>query len=468
MNETKIEPKSTKLLLALLFTGTLMGALDLAIIGPALPVIQAEFNMQQRELAGLINSYTLMQMLGALLLAKFADRVGPRLIYIISIVLFATGSLQIVLAESGWMLNFGRAMQGFGAGGLFPAAASVIGARLPPQERGPALGILGAVWGLAFLVGPILGGIFLRFSWHWLFAINLPIAFVLIIGAIKMLPGHSGREPAPFDIQGTIVLMLGLSALMLAVSSIDSTAPLESLLSLPVSGGMVLFLLLAAIFWQVEKRAHDPIVRPNLFNSAQVRKSCIISTGVSAVQAGSIFIPALLVVSLDVSPANSALLLLPGVIGATVMAPVAGRLINKTGTRIILVVSQILVLIALAVYAFTDLTITSFILVSILSGIGSAGLVGAPLRFIMLAEAGASDRASAQGILSVTSSMGRIFGASAVGAVAASYGGEVTGYQAAFAGLVVLGILVMLAATTLNSKSAEDASAAEKWAAQST
>jgi MFS family permease len=82
----------------------------------------------------------------------------------------------------------------------------------------------------------------------------------------------------------------------------------------------------------------------------------------------------------------------------------------------------------------------------------------------MLAESGASDRASAQGIISVTSSMGRIFGASAVGAVAASYGGEVVGYQAAFTGLVVLSIIVMLAAITLNSKAAEDSAAEAKLA----
>ena len=162
MNDTP-SPTSTRLLLALLFTGTLMGALDLAIIGPALPDIQKEFGMQQRELAGLINSYTLLQMMGALLLAKMSDRVGPRLIYIVSIVLFAMGSLLLVMAENSNTLYFGRAMQGFGAGGVFPAAASVIGARLPPAKRGPALGILGMVWGMAFLLGPILGGIFLRF-----------------------------------------------------------------------------------------------------------------------------------------------------------------------------------------------------------------------------------------------------------------------------------------------------------------
>ncbi|NND54983.1 MAG: MFS transporter, partial [Gammaproteobacteria bacterium] len=157
-----MEAKKTRLLLTLLFTGTLMGALDLAIIGPALPVLKLEFGLQERELAGLINAYTLLQMLGALLLAKLADRAGARLIYIISIILFALGSLMIIAAESSWMLFAGRATQGFGAGGIFPASAAVIGSRLGPKERGQALGILGMVWGMAFLVGPILGGILLR------------------------------------------------------------------------------------------------------------------------------------------------------------------------------------------------------------------------------------------------------------------------------------------------------------------
>jgi MFS family permease len=99
-----VEGTNIRWLLALLFTGTLMGALDLAIIGPALPVIQIEFSLQQRQLAGLINSYTLFQMLGALLLAKLADRRGPRVIYRSSVVLFAAGSLLLCGSESAWML----------------------------------------------------------------------------------------------------------------------------------------------------------------------------------------------------------------------------------------------------------------------------------------------------------------------------------------------------------------------------
>ena len=450
---------NTKWLLALLFTGTLMGALDLAIIGPALPVIQAEFGMQQRELAGLINAYTLLQMIGALLLAKVADRLGPRVVYMACVLLFAAGSLLLVVATETWMLYLGRALQGFGAGGFFPASAAVIGARLQPAERGKALGILGMVWGVAFIAGPILGGIFLRFSWQWLFAINLPIAAVLIVGAMRLLPDDSRREPQPFDVQGMFVLMAALCALVVAVSSIDTRAPAESLGSLPVAGGMLLVAVLTAIFWGIEKRADDPIVNPALFQSGQISKSCLISIGVSAVQAGTIFLPALLVQSLGVSAANSALLLLPGVIAATISAPLIGRLINQIGTRTILVVAELLALCSLSIYAFTELSFGTFFLASIMGGIGSAGLVGAPVRYIVLAETDNRDRASAQGLLSVASSTGRLIGASVVGAVAASKGGGVIGYQAAFTGLVVVGVLILITAATLNSRAVEHAAA---------
>jgi len=456
-----MDAKNTKWLLALLFVGTLMGALDLAIIGPALPVIQLEFDMLPTELAGLLNAYVLFQMIGALLLAKLADRHGARPIYIISIVLFAAGSFMLVIAESAWVLYAGRAVQGFGAGGFFPAAVAVIGARLAPAERGKALGILGMVWGLAFLVGPLLGGILLRFSWQWLFAINLPIAALLIAGALKMLPAGGQHEPQPFDLKGMVVLMLALGALTMAISGIDTNAVFDSLLTPEVGGGLLSLVLLTAVFWRIEKGAQDPIVRPALFDSAQISKSCAISTGTSAVQSGNFFLPALLVASTGIAPADAALLLLPGVVAATIAAPLVGRMINVVGTRLILVVSQVLVGLSLCVYAFVDLTLIIFVGASIVSGIGSAGLVGAPLRYIVLAETGDHDRTAAQGLLSVVSSVGRLLGAALMGAVAASYGGGAAGYQAAFAGLIMLAVLVLLTAMSLKSKTAEQFDAAQ-------
>jgi MFS family permease len=450
-----MEAKNTKWLLALLFVGTLMGALDLAIIGPALPLIQVEFGMQTRALAWLLNSYVLLQMVGALLLAKLADRHGPRPIYIASIALFATGSLLLVIAESQWTLYVGRAIQGFGAGGFFPAAAAVIGARLPPAKRGQALGILGMVWGVAFLAGPLLGGIFLRFSWQWLFAINLPIAALLIFGAMKLLLPGGHHEPQPFDKKGMVALMVAMGALVMTISGIDTNAALDSLLTPQVGGGLLLLAVVTAVFWRIEKSAVDPIVRPTLFDSAQITKSCLISMGTSAVQSGSIFLPAMLVLSLDIAPADAALLLLPGVVAATIAAPLFGKMINVVGTRLILIVCQVLVGIALCIYALVDMNFVIFLCASIVSGIGSAGLVGAPVRYIVLAETGNHDRAAAQGLLSVVSSVGRLLGAALVGTVAASYGGGVAGYQAAFVGLIGLAVLILLSAMTLKSKTAE-------------
>jgi len=192
-----------------------------------------------------------------------------------------------------------------------------------------------------------------------------------------------------------------------------------------------------------------------LFESAQITKSCIISFGSSATQSGSIFLPALLVIALDISAADSALLLLPGIVAATVAAPVFGKMINKTGTRFILVLGQALVMVALCIYAFADLNFTIFIGASILSGIGSAGLVGAPLRYILLAETDNRDRAASQGLLSVVSSVGRLLGAALVGTVAVSQGGGVGGYQAAFIGLLILAVPILFTTMALNSKVAE-------------
>ena len=151
-----MEASQTRGVLILLFFGVLMGALDLAIVGPALPAMQKEFGMDNRELSWLFNIYVLFQLVGAPLLAKMSDRFGRRAVYIFSIGCFALGSVLLVVAPVTSMLMIGRAVQGFGAGGIFPVAAAVIGDTFPAEKRGGALGLLGAVFGIAFLIGPIL------------------------------------------------------------------------------------------------------------------------------------------------------------------------------------------------------------------------------------------------------------------------------------------------------------------------
>lgn len=447
--------KHTSTLIALLFIGVLMGALDLAIIGPALPAIKAEFGMNNRQLSVLFSAYVLCQIAGTPLLAKLSDRFGPRAIYIFSISCFAFGSLLLVMtAEPGW-LYVGRGIQGFGAGGIFPVAAAVIGSELPKERRGPALGLIGVVFGVAFLLGPVLGGVLLRFSWHWLFLINLPIAAILIAGAMKLLPTTKAAEPRPFDIGGAITITIALTALVIALNNFDSlaiAASLNSIFFLPFLGAFAFF---AWLFWRIEKRALDPIIRPAFFESRQITTTCVIALGVGAVQSGSVFYPVLAVSALGVAQSDASFLMLPAVIASTIASPIVGRLLNRVGTRSIVFTSLMLVYCSVMIYGLTDLRIATFVGAGIVSGIGMAGLLGAPLRFSVLNETQPRDRGAAQGLLNIFFSVGRLLGAAIVGGVAASHGGGTTGYQVAFVVMGIPAAAMVFVATRLKSRAAE-------------
>jgi len=448
-----LDPKQSKALLPLLFTGVLMGALDLAIIGPALPAIQAEFGMTTRQLSVLFNAYVLCQMIGTPLLAKFSDRTGPRLAYIVSIGLFAAGSLMLVVAPGPELLYYGRAVQGFGAGGIFPIAAAVIGNTLPPQERGPALGILGTVFGLAFFIGPVMGGLLLPYGWHWLFLVNLPIAAVLIAGAIRLLPAKSAVPKKSLDGAGIVVLSLLLTALVVGLSSIDTGHLAASLVSWQVAPALALVAILLPVFWWIEKRAVDPVIRPGLLRSRPVVTASLIGTGVGAVQSAGSFYPALAVAAIGVSQSTASWMLLPGVLGATIASPIAGRLINVIGTRLLVSTSMVLVVISLLIFGFADVGMATFIAASVLGNIGMGGVLGAPLRLVILENSLPSERGSAQGLLSNFTSMGRLVGAAFVGSIAASAGGGVAGYQAALAGMAVVAVGMAALALSLRSPS---------------
>ena len=450
-----MEARQTHILLALLFVGVLMGAIDIAIIGPALPAIQAEFDMTGRQLSVLFNAYVLCQMIGAQLLAKCSDRLGLRAVYLFSIGCFAVGSLLLSFAPDIYTLYTGRSIQGFGAGGIFPVASAVIAARLPMAKRGQALGILGSVWGIAFLIGPILGGIFLRFSWQWLFLVNLPIAALLMIGAWRLLPSERPARRQPFDLPGTVMLVVGITALVVGINQVDTDAIFSSILSWQVMPLLLVFVMLAPLFWQREKRAADPIIRPGLLGSRQTRSACVIAGGAGAMQSASVFLPTLVVAAIGITEANAALLLLPGVIMSTIASPVVGRLINVVGTRALILTSLVCVTTSFLILGNNELTLGTIILANVINGLGSAGLVGAPLRFVMLAEARPEERGSAQGLLSVCTSLGRLVGAAAVGAVAASHGGGVPGYQSAFAGMAFLAVTLFIIAALLKSRAAE-------------
>jgi EmrB/QacA subfamily drug resistance transporter len=432
-----------KAVLALLFVGVLMGALDLAIIGPALPAIQREFDLDNRQLSWLFNIYILAQLIGTPLLAKMSDRFGRRDIYIGCVFAFAAGSLMLVVAVDIETLMIGRGIQGFGASGIFPVAAAVIGDVFPEDKRGGALGLIGAVFGLAFLIGPVLGGILLQYSWQWLFLINLPIAAALIIAAWRLLPASRTTQPLPFDWTGGIVLTLLLLSLAIGITNLDSANLGASFKAWDVWPFLVTALVLLPLFWQHEQRAADPVIRPSFFHSRRLRVVLIVAAGIGTVETAQVFFPALAVAALGVTESTAAWLMLPAVFVMIIVSPLVGKLVDRSGPNRIVQISLGFILGGILVYGFAGMTFVTFIGGGIIAGIGIAAVLGAPLRYIILEEAHPEDRASAQGLLNIFLAIGQLAGAAVVGSVATSLGGGQPGYQGAFVVLAAITLLML-------------------------
>ncbi|MFS8637341.1 MAG: MFS transporter, partial [Gemmatimonadota bacterium] len=166
---TNGDARAQRRILGLLFLGVLMGALDIAIIGPALPALREAFGIDERAAAWTLTVFVLFNLIGTPIMAKLSDARGRRSVYALAVSIFAAGSLLVALSRTFPMLIAGRVVQGLGAGGIFPVATAVIGDVFPVERRGRALGLIGAVFGLAFLLGPIIGGVLLIFGWPFLF-----------------------------------------------------------------------------------------------------------------------------------------------------------------------------------------------------------------------------------------------------------------------------------------------------------
>ena len=419
-------------ILWVLFFGVLMGALDIAIVGPALPALRSEFAIDERAVAWVFTIYVLFNLVGTPINAKLSDRLGRRAIYTLDVALFAIGSLMVAQAQSFNMLLAGRAVQAFGAGGIFPVASAVIGDTMPPEKRGRALGLIGAVFGIAFLLGPLLAAQLLNFGWRWLFLINLPIAALLIVASLRWLPGRRPGTPPPFDWQGAILISGMLACLTLGLSSLNSEHLLASLRDPSVWGWLLGAAVLLLAARSVENRAVDPVIRPRWFASRQIKMIALFAAGAGLGETGMVFLPDLAVAGLGITPQASSYLLLSVVVALLFGSPTFGRLLDRIGPKPIIMFALASLLAGALWIGYSPVSRTNIIIAGALVGLGLSGLLGAPLRYLLIEEVPAAERAAAQGILTIFTSIGQLLSGALIGAVAASTGGGARGYQRAF------------------------------------
>ena len=451
-----IKDKKTRFkILGVLFSGVLMGALDIAIIGPAMPAIQAYFKVDERLLAWIFSIYVLFNLVGTPLMAKLSDLFGRKPVYLVDVALFAAGSLIVALSPDFTFVLVGRGIQGFGAGGIFPVASAVIGDTFPPEKRGSALGLIGTVFGLAFIIGPILGGILLLINWHWLFIVNLPIAALVLVFSARILPASKPQKPVSFDWQGMLTLGFSLGALAYGINQIDSSQILPSFLSTRVWPFLLASLIAALVFIHVERSAQSPILSLSLFNKKQMILDYLLAAGSGLGEAALVYIPGLAVLSLGITSSQSSFLLLPLVLAAAIASPLIGQMLDRRGSKVVIVTGTLLYCLGLFSLSQFAGNFAVFLVSAAFTGGGLSVLLGAPLRYIMLNEALPQERSIAQGTITLFGSIGQLLGGVMVGAITASGGGKVSGFQNAYMIIGVIAVFMVIISLGLKSQSAE-------------
>lgn len=440
-------------ILIILFIGVFMGALDIGIVGPALPAIKSFFAVDERIVSWIFAIYILFFMIGTPLMAKLSDMYGRRIVYILDILLFAIGSLTTAFSSSFEILLLGRAIQGFGAGGIFPVASAFIGDTFPPEKRGSALGIIGSVFGLSAVFGPILGGLILSFGWQWLFLINIPIAALIIALGYFILPLTKRKWVSGFDFLGMIILGILVTALAIGVNQIDTNNFIQSLGSLYVWPFLLISIILLPILWKVEKRAEDPVLQINLLKNREVRLATGISIGSGLSQVAIVFLPSFAVVSLSFSVSTASIMVLPLVITMAFAAPIVGKLLDKWGSKRVMLIGSCILIAGLFMLSFFASSFYIFILSGIITGLGMITIIGAPLRYIMLSESPSKYRASGQALININASAGQLVGGALVGGIIASQGGKYAGYEFAYITVGIVAIILLFLTFGLKGRS---------------
>jgi MFS family permease len=372
------------------------------------------------------------------LLASLSDLYGRRMIYVYSVLLFGVGSLLVIFSPNFWIILLGRGIQGFGSGGFFPIASSVIGDSFEKEKQGPALGYLGAVYGLGFIVGPLIGGVHLLLDWRWVFVLNLPMSAALVVGALKLIPSKRIHQKVEFDWLGMILLAACLALFAFSINRINTKDFFNSLISPNVLPYLIISLIILPFFFKRQKNSRDPIINLQLFKSRPLGVAYFIAFGTGVGEAGLMFLPGFLKEAFSLSYSNASFALIPMVIAILFGALFAGWMIGKIDSKYILSLGGLFFTAGLIGIWNSSENKSLFYLAEALFGFGLSAVLGAPLRFIVNSETSEEIRASGQGLLTVFNSIGLIVSSSFVGAFVASLGGGIPGYKGAFLLLAVI------------------------------
>jgi EmrB/QacA subfamily drug resistance transporter len=407
-------PKWWTLLAACLATFMLL--LDVTVVNVALPDIRRELGGTFTDMQWVVDAYALG--LATLLLASgsLADLVGRRLVFVTGIVIFVASSFACGLAGSPTVLNIARAVQGLGGAMMFATALALIAQEFPPNERGTAIGLWGATTGFAVAVGPVVGGVITEhLGWEWIFFVNVPVGLATMAMTLAQVPEGERDTSARIDWGGLVTFSGGLFCLVLALIRGND----EGWGSALIVGLLAASVLLMAAFVATELRIERPMLDLQLFRipaftGAQITAFVLHGTMFAMFLYLVIYIQSIL----GYSPLEAGVRFLPISVLSFVVAPVAGKLVERLPVRAFLGGGLVLVGSGLLLMSGIDPgdDWTTLLPGFIVSGIG-IGCVNPPLATAAIGVVEPRRSGAASGINATFRQVGIATGIAALGAL---------------------------------------------------
>jgi EmrB/QacA subfamily drug resistance transporter len=399
--------------------GLAMVFLDTTIVGVSLPTIQRDFNASTAEIQWVVNAFLLALAVTVAAGGRLGDMFGRRRMFVLGATMFVGFSALCGAAPSEEVLIFARFGEGFGGALMMPATQAIVTTVFGPEERGRALGVLIGISSVFLSAGPLLGGVITEaISWRWIFFVNLPIGIAAVIMALRHAPESRAPGKPRFDFPGFLMLAAALTSLTLALTHGDqwgwTSAPTLGLLAATV------LLLPAFALW--ERRAGQPLLDLSLLGSRQFVGAnaavlCLQFALMGLTIYGVIFEQNVL----GYSPILAGLLYLPATLPTLFMAPLAGRLADRVGSRIPGAVGLLLVTAGFAEIAlFAHMQDFLYLLPGyILFGLG-VPLTLTPMNTAALNQVPPEQRGAGSGFLATTRQIGGTIGIAVFGALLAA------------------------------------------------
>ncbi|WP_442789109.1 MDR family MFS transporter [Kitasatospora sp. NBC_01302] len=327
--ESAVGPRRIRLTMLGIMLAMLLAMLDNAIVGTAMPTIVGDLG-GLAHISWVVTAYALATAVSTPVWGKFGDLFGRKRVFLSAIVVFLLGSVLAGAATSMTALISFRAVQGLGAGGIGATAFALVGALVPPRERGRYQGMTASVMAIGTVGGPLLGGFVTgHLGWRWAFYLNLPLGLLAVVWCAVLLRLPAGRAKARIDWPGIVLLTATIGSIVLAASWAGTTYAWGSwqILSLGAVGvlGLVLFV-------GRQRRAAEPVLPLRIFADRNVRLVCVMVFAAGAVMFGAtLYLPLFQQSVQGASATNSGLLLLPMMVPIALVSNVAGKVMSRTG-----------------------------------------------------------------------------------------------------------------------------------------